>query len=435
MFTAFLTAYDPSDLPGTSVDPLGFDRGYNSLADTILPGLTNVAAYPRYFGLLCAGIQLAVCSSDATPQEKYRAREKSVLALERFWALANVLARPNSSNAVRGVTYAQERLRQVSNDARTDAAFPLLARQAQYGVIGVYGNVAEGMRFLNRSELELTPALGEVAGNAFLEETAIPASLKRAVQQHTEVSIAILKEWGERAHIEALPQSKEGTCIGDGLHSNSVRSRMARLLEKTPYAKDEDELSRLGRIRLKLNGRPSDRDLGEAIACILAYETVYRIIILTFERLLWLCRHQPSLKLATSKLSSDPVLRTAHEELCAAVPKLTLALQAARDGALHLSLERLDDVLRFLVEATKSERLHDGIAAIVRRHTDVQHGKFDRGRRKTAWLERSEEAVSLSMARVGGLSRAVEIPEQIEAHEYRVRSADALIAAAKRGGA
>jgi putative ATP-dependent endonuclease of the OLD family len=52
----FLTAYDPSDLPGASIDPLGFERGYLFLADKILPGLTNVAARPRYFGVLCAGV-------------------------------------------------------------------------------------------------------------------------------------------------------------------------------------------------------------------------------------------------------------------------------------------------------------------------------------------------------------------------------------------
>jgi len=48
----FLTAYDPSDLPGSSIDPLGFERGYLYLADKISPGLTNVASRPRYFAAL-----------------------------------------------------------------------------------------------------------------------------------------------------------------------------------------------------------------------------------------------------------------------------------------------------------------------------------------------------------------------------------------------
>jgi hypothetical protein len=44
----FLSAYDPSDLPGNSIDPLGFDRGYSTLAEQILPGLTNAAGKPRW---------------------------------------------------------------------------------------------------------------------------------------------------------------------------------------------------------------------------------------------------------------------------------------------------------------------------------------------------------------------------------------------------
>ena len=35
--------------------PLGFDRAYSSLPDKVYPGLTNVAAYTRYFSLLCVG--------------------------------------------------------------------------------------------------------------------------------------------------------------------------------------------------------------------------------------------------------------------------------------------------------------------------------------------------------------------------------------------
>src|SRR6266700_1909286 len=107
MIETFLTAYDPSDLPGTSVDPLGFERGYLFLADKILPGLTNVASRPRYFALICTGVHLGGDPTDATPRELIHRRQETILRLERFWALANVLARPNGSGGVRGVTYAK----------------------------------------------------------------------------------------------------------------------------------------------------------------------------------------------------------------------------------------------------------------------------------------------------------------------------------------
>ncbi|SPE41790.1 hypothetical protein SBA3_4610001 [Candidatus Sulfopaludibacter sp. SbA3] len=108
MIETFLTAYDPSDLPGTSIDPLGFERGYLFLADKILPGLTNVASRPRYLALICAGIQLSGDATDPTRREQIRKRrQETILRLERFWALANVLARPDDSGAVRGVNPAE----------------------------------------------------------------------------------------------------------------------------------------------------------------------------------------------------------------------------------------------------------------------------------------------------------------------------------------
>ena len=169
MIETFLTAYDPSDLPGTSIDPLGFERGYLFLADKILPGLTNVASRPRYFALICTGIYLSGDTPEANQRELIRQRQETILRLERFWALANVLARPDQSGGVRGVTYAKKAWQELqrSGAARTTANYRLLSRQPQYGAIGMYANVADGMRFLSRDDFTLTPGLGEVAAEAF----------------------------------------------------------------------------------------------------------------------------------------------------------------------------------------------------------------------------------------------------------------------------
>src|SRR5579862_3353286 len=100
MIDAFLTAFDPSDLPGSSIDPLGFERGYLFLADKILPGMTNVAARPRYFSLICMAIHLGADTNDSSPRDLLRRRQDRILRVERFWALANVLARPDASGGV-----------------------------------------------------------------------------------------------------------------------------------------------------------------------------------------------------------------------------------------------------------------------------------------------------------------------------------------------
>src|SRR5438093_13612545 len=97
-FPLFLTAYDPSDLPGGSLDPLGFERGYLFLADKILPGLTNVADRPRYFSVLCAGALIADIDISDPPRLQYRRRLDCIQQFELFWATANVLASQQASD-------------------------------------------------------------------------------------------------------------------------------------------------------------------------------------------------------------------------------------------------------------------------------------------------------------------------------------------------
>jgi hypothetical protein len=60
---------------------------------------------------------------------------------------------------------------------------------------------------------------------------------------------------------------------------------------------------------------------------------------------------------------------------------------------------------------------------------DIQHGKFDRGRRKMPWLERNDSRISLTITRAGGLNFEASLPEHITPHPYRVGAADALISA------
>jgi hypothetical protein len=74
--------------------------------------------------------------------------------LERFCALANLLARSDCSGGVRGVTYAQAwgEERRRSGAARTTAQYVLLPRQSQYKAIGMYANAADCLRFLNRED-------------------------------------------------------------------------------------------------------------------------------------------------------------------------------------------------------------------------------------------------------------------------------------------
>jgi hypothetical protein len=437
MIETFLTAYDPSDLPGTSIDPLGFERSYLFLADKILPGLTNVASHPRYFALICTGIHLSGDPADASQRELIRKRQEVILRLERFWALANVLARPADSNAVRGVTYAQARADEIQRGAssRTTANYPLLSRQSQYGAIGMYANVADGMRFLNRGDLTLTPALGEVAAEAFLQETELPASLRRAILDDSDISVSTLKAWGERAHVDAEVKIAEAKCLSEALHCNPIRSRMAALLHRNSRKNEQEtELDRMARLLTKLNGKPQTQDLRQAIVCILEFESCYRLVSLAFERLLWVCRRHTAASLTFDELSGDHILQSVKESLPTSTSRFLNAVKNGNEPPLHLGTDRLSDVGTFLQAASTASKTEAFVRTLIARHADVQHGKFDKGRRKMPWLEANGTRINLTMTRVGGMDWEATLPEHIAPHPYRLGAADALILASSKAG-
>lgn len=205
-FPVFLTAYDPSDLPGGSLDLLGFERGYLLLADKILPGLTNVADRPRYFSVLCAGVSIAGADISDPPRLQYQRRLDCIQRFERFWALANVLARQEASDGelpvsgIRGVSYAAGKAESLlrTDARRVGADFKMLSRQVPYGVVGIYGALADGMRLLDRKTFTLSPDLGERLAEGFLAETDTPSMLLRAVREDGDIPLAKLAEWGRQ---------------------------------------------------------------------------------------------------------------------------------------------------------------------------------------------------------------------------------------------
>jgi hypothetical protein len=435
---AFLTAFDPSDLPGGSLDPLGFDRGYTFLADKILPGLTNVANRPRYFSVLCAGVALANIDETALPKRLHAERRLAVLRLERLWALANVLAaadREGAASGIRGITYvADEAARLRDRSAKTASPkFKLLSRQEPYGVLGIYGALAEGLRLLvDRKTFTLSPDAGDRLAQAFLDETAIPDDVREAVVDERDVPLAKLQAWGERAMIGAAPGKEESACLADALRLDPVRARMAALLKRVPATDEEAELKRVGRIAKTIADGGPDADLKDALQAILAFEESYRLSILAFERLLFLCRVATGAVVSRADERADEVLARVRDALPRAVGRLDRVLDQRRTNHLAGGIERIEDARRFLARAAaacdSSATLVDEVVA---RHVDVQHGKFDRGRRKMPWLERTSAGLTLTSTRAGGASGELTSPDEVTPHPYRLGAATALLHAAE----
>ena len=95
-------------------------------------------------------------------------------------------------------------------------------------------------------------------------------------------------------------------------------------------------------------------------------------------------------------------------------------------------IHRLEDTRRFLERASAACVSPTSLSReLMERHSDVQRGKFDKGRRKMPWLEVTADRIGLTMTRVGGLDREATVPSNIAPHPYRLASADALIMAAR----
>ncbi len=454
MLIPFLTAYDPNDAPGGSVDPLGFGQGYDALAEALLPGTTNVANRPRYLSVLCLGALLGeeVAPGDRVARTRGR-RLDCILRLERFWALANILSWRDDAgteewwrypSGIRGLTYVGRHAEhlEVQGADRCSARFPMLSRQARYGAVGIYGAVAERLGLWDRKSLALKPDSGRALAERFRAETKAPKALLDAVRGDGDVSLKTLRRWGDRAHVTAETRPGEARYLREAFLRDGTRARVAELLADHPprdtESAEEPELDRLERLGQAARERDHARDIAALIEMILAFEDTYRWCLLGFERVLFACSQAPGGAVALGALAQDPVL----PQIGAAMSEVRRRFERALDALHELELgravaSRLPDVLTFVQRVSTCG---SDVAALVRtlltRHTDVQRGKFDHGQRKMPWVEDRGGGLALTQAR-WGIDRAdLTRPDDITPHAYRTRSADALIHASHyHGGA
>lgn len=433
----FLTAYDPSDLPGASVDPLGFDRGYALLADKILPGLTNVASRPRYLSTLCAAIHISderCGDADASPRARRDRRVAAAQRLERFWTLGCVLASREDaglpSEGVRGIRYVEAAAQRLeATGARdTDGDFRLLSRQLTYGMMGIYGSVAEVLKFLDRETLALGPELGERVGSAFVNETGMPNGLQKAIVEEGAVNLTTLTKWATAAHLGAMPGPLEARALDEAFHANDVRHRMGALLLEHQALEGESELARIRRIARALAGVDRDPDLREALRAIVAFEDCYRASLLAFQRVLWFCQAELPFQYDLASAARDEVLAAAQRNLREASERLDVATEEGVTVRFREHLERLRDVRAFAASASRAGTPAGFVEHVMARHSDVQRAKYDHGRSKMAWLEVRSGAVTPTLAVAQHLNRAPDTVEGMPAHPYRTVAADRFCA-------
>lgn len=430
----FLTAWDPSDLPGTSVDPLGFDRGYTCLSDLWLPGLTNVASQPRYFSILCAGAYLAPKPDSSGPtRAEIEARQQCVLRLERLWALGHAILAADiagTASGLRGVTYANIHLETLKGkgSSTTTSKFRLLQSQVRYGALGIYGNVASGLRLTVQGTLELTPDLGEELGRTFLDTTDTPLAIRRATtdpHDKTEVPLDVLAEWVTRAGVNAPMTADETSILTEALTESDTRKRVASYLRSTRWdPQEEGELVYLQKLGKRI--RSVDDDLKDIAKAIELFEDCYRRSTLLLDRLLWRCDSQ--LGCTITELARDQIFGEAATALPASVHALQEHLDQAPSGVLRAHSDRFSDLTNFLSDMAETRGdIATAIPLLLQRHALVQGGKIVRGRAKLPWLELESGRLQATMARASQQSGEPKTHDSVEPHGYRLRSARALL--------
>lgn len=448
----FLSAYDPAELPGGTVDPLGFTAGYLALADALFPGMTAAAAQATYFPMLCAGLSLAETHGALGGLSVTAARKRRIeiaLRFERLWALACALqVEPRASSdaadgaesgdeadqeakvrGVRGIRYVERERRRLEQTRAetTGTEFALLAVQYRYGVFGIYGGVAEGFGLLDKSSLALTAGIGDAIGEGFLDATCEAAERKElaraAAGQMKTIRLKTLKAWGARAHAGAPLRGTARAMLTEALLQDRRRARMFALLERVTANCSGPWSDRLLLEACAAATPATEPALFTALEAALAYDAFLRSFTLLFERVLWLCRSTVQDAAEAALVFADPVI----VETCAMLGERGAALLATAErlfaaGNRDLTL-RGRGILELARDATSSADVARTVRAVVARHAKIQRAKREFGRPKLPWLEERGTTFALTSARSGNRSSEPRRADDLRAPDWRFGAA------------
>jgi hypothetical protein len=456
----FWSAFDPLDMAGDSVDVLGFGAAYVALADRILPGFTTITTIPRYLGMLSYALKLSresVNDGDTTASARKLILEQ-VQLFERKWALACGLAEKNprigekATNGLRGIRAVHRWLSLTSPKSRITLNFALLANQLRYGGIGAYSSMLEALHLVDMKSLHLRP-LGERLADAF----PLPFGSSPGLEQGEKISVSDLERWGSEAHLGALT-SLEANCLRQALRGweevgvdDHARWAMLQLLKTVGIQRNIPEHILLRLCRSTLNDREISSKIDAVcphtvnrIRCALRmidpYEKLYQIVQFIFDYMRAAAAQTGTV--ALKQIAADEQVKNASAQAKAtamAFLKMLKSMESDENelGPAHSSL--LNSGLMEFAESmcrTSNPILH--CEEILKRHKNVQNGKFDGGIFKGAWIELhpkkantatlTAQRYALEPSRIGNSWKG------IPRHSYRTNGAKRFIQLCKIQG-
>jgi len=422
MTLPFLTKYDPTEIPGGTIDPLGFFLPYMRLADEWIPGLTNAADQPRYCSMLCRGALIASKHSrkqDLSGIEDRKLRLEIIKRYERIWVLACTIALGKKAEGMglRGITYAQTEL--MRSRARTD--YTLLGNQLRYGAIGMYAPMSIALELLTKDYVP--EARGVELANVF----PFDPEIDELAVQHKDGSISKdkLLEWGRKVRVGKL-LAQEKRILRDALNSNPKRKIALNLLETVP--RTINELDRLRQIRVNLSHTKNRTDLEETrvklLDVIARFEYFYNLSISAFNLIRWNATKTGS---GWNSLSPDNFL-SKQLPIAKKSAETFLGLKAAMQFVFRDT--QASEIFRSPIELAKKTQLcssaSEWVNILVGHHKEVQHGRFGESTEKAAWLFKNNDLVFVGANRYK-LNTPVTSNYEIEPHSYKSLSADNFI--------
>jgi hypothetical protein len=381
-------------------------------------------------------------------------RLKLVKSYERAWAIACGLAAQDPSigqdpvRGLRGVRYVNRRLERLSGREKhiQTGSFNLLSNQVRYGAIGIYSTFLEECHLASMQNFTLRP-LGQALADAFPG----PPPGMAVHEEDARLSLDALKRWGANAHVGSFTP-EEGRVMADALrggeetdypdHVRWAALRMLAKLNPQPAYEEGDLLRTLARDlrrgRFDDLGAPANcrTQIGATLHMLEPFEQFYQGALFLFERIRGAASDEAEAPLAD--LAGAEAVREAAQAIRKSAGDLRPSLEAARgvnagtadEVAVVLQqsgiLALADDVLREPVDISALMRL------ILRRHKQVQSGKFDKGVQKAAWIRLidGDNRVRLTAQRYQlAPSQQPARWSEVGRHPYRTTSAFAFIQA------
>lgn len=403
----FLTAYDPFGATAGSIDPLGVLQPYVAMADWLLPGITTITTRSRYISMLCAALANA---------EKHRAfssgssgfseRRQAVEPFERLWALACVAASESgiagAADGLRGVTAAEKRYKHcAANNEPVDLAFKLLKYQGRTGAVGTYWTSLVASDLVNVDSGALT-AEGLDLAKQFPAPELPESEMERLAYpvkgMSIEVTVEQLRAWGRRVNLVA-PTAKEKSLLSDALVANTRRNSVYTALLELEREKSLPEIWNAAAIRVLRKAiaegeAAAQLGLHDLLEAILYFERAHEAVLRLFESVLWWGTDRPGSDV--DGLVQDADFKRRAEQCVATANALVAHWENCSRADLKSLLGGFTDFARIVSACKKSKHV---LEAVLRRHRDVQAGKFDAGVPKREWVAVNDDKVELPLPR------------------------------------